>query len=329
MLKGVERVALLLLIIKEDQASQILTMFQESEIKDISYAMSNLGHVPSSEINDVIDSFISDSNRSVNALGNYDTTEKLLSSTLPRERVSAIMEEIRGPAGRNMWEKLGNVNEQVLANYLKNEHPQTTAVILSKIKPEHSSKVLSLLPESDSYDAIMRMLSMEPIQKNVIDSVEKILKKEFMANIARTSGRDSHELIAEIFNNFNRNTESKFMNFLEENNRESAEKVKKLMFTFEDLIKIDSADLQLVTKEIDTSVLAIALKGASSELKQSFFTSMSLRAAKMLKEEIESSGPIRLKILDENQTIILTKVKAMIADGQIQINDNSKNDIIY
>src|SRR3546814_14230590 len=110
-----------------------------------------------------------------------------------------IMEEIRGPAGRTMWDKLANVNEVVLANYLKNEYPQTVSVVLSKIKPEHASRVLTHLPESFAMEVIMRMLRMEAVQKEVLDDVEKTLRTEFMSNLARTQRRDSPEMMAEIF----------------------------------------------------------------------------------------------------------------------------------
>ncbi len=120
-------------------------------------------------------------------------TERLLSKILDQEPAQQIMEEIRGPSGRTMWDKLGNVNEGVLANYLKNEYPQTVAVVLSKIKPAHAARVLSLLPENFAIEVVMRMLRMETVQKEILDHVERTLRTEFMTNLARTHRRDSHE----------------------------------------------------------------------------------------------------------------------------------------
>ena len=119
-----------------------------------------------------------------------------------------------------MWDKLGNVNEAVLANYLKNEYPQTVAVVLSKIKPTHAARVLSLLPENFAMEVVMRMLRMETVQKEVLEQVERTLRTEFMTNLARTHRRDAHELMAEIFNNFDRGTEARFMTALEERNQD-------------------------------------------------------------------------------------------------------------
>ena len=120
-----------------------------------------------------------------NLVGSYESTERLLQKTLPRDRASAIMEEIRGPAGRTMWDKLGNVHEAVLANYLKNEYPQTVAVVLSKVRPDHAARVLALLPDSFAMEVVMRMLRMESVQKDVLDGVERTLRAEFMSNLAR------------------------------------------------------------------------------------------------------------------------------------------------
>ncbi len=129
--------------------------------------------------------------------------------------VDEIMEEIRGPAGRTMWEKLGNVNEEVLANFLQKEYPQTVSVVLSKIGSEHAARVLALLPDTFSVEVVHRMLKMESVQKEVLEDVERTLKTEFMTNLAKTQRRDSHELMAEIFNNLERATEAKFLEELE------------------------------------------------------------------------------------------------------------------
>ena len=180
------------------------------------------------------------------------------------------MEEIRGPAGRTMWDKLGNVSEEMLANYLKNEYPQTVAVVLSMIKPDHSARVLTLLPDSFAMEVVMRMLRMEAIQKDVLERVERILRSEFMSNLARASRQDSHQLMAEIFNNFDRKAEARFLAGLEERNRELAEKVKSQMFTFADLQRLTPAGLQVLLRQIDKDKLPIALKGAPEAIRNLF-----------------------------------------------------------
>src|SRR5580692_10783225 len=229
--------------------------------------MPTLGTVEADVVEDMLLEFVSRMSASGALMGNFDATERLLQQYLPPERVVGIMDEIRGPAGRNMWEKLSNVQEEVLANYLKNEYPQTIAVVLSKLKPEHSARVLAILPEDMALDVVNRMLKMEAVQKEVIERVEQTLRVEFMSNLSQTRRRDAHEVMAEIFNNFDRQTETRFITSLEEDNRESAERIKALMFTFDDLVKLDNGSAQTLMRHIDKDKLAIALKGASEAVR--------------------------------------------------------------
>jgi flagellar motor switch protein FliG len=249
---------------------------------------------------------------------------------LPEDRVNQIMEEMRGPAGRTMWDKLGNVNEAVLANYLKNEYPQTVAVVLSKIKTDHASRVLATLPENFSMEVIMRMLRMEAVQKDILDHVERTLRSEFMTNLARSAQRDSHEHMADIFNNLDRNTESRFMTALEERNRESAERIKQLMFTFDDLVRLDASGVQVLLRQVEKDQLALALKGASDEVKNLFFANMSERAGKMMREDMEAMGAVRLRDVDEAQAGVVATAKALADSGEITISTgDADSELIY
>src|SRR5690349_475271 len=228
-MSGPERAAVLMLSLGEEHAAKLFALMDDEEIKELSQTMANLGNVSSNVIERLFVDFADQISATGSLVGSYDSTERLLQKVLSKDRVDSIMEEIRGPAGRTMWDKLGNVNEAVLANYLKNEYPQTVAVVLSKIKPEHAARVLAQLPESFAMEVIMRMLRMEAVQKEVLDDVERTLRTEFMSNLARTSRRDAHEMMADIFNNLDRASESRFINALEERNRDSAEKIKALM----------------------------------------------------------------------------------------------------
>jgi len=253
-------------------------------------------------------------------LGSYENTESMLLKALPKERVAQIMEEIRGPAGRTMWDKLGNVNEEILASYLKNEYPQTVAVVLSMVKPDHSARVLSILPEAFAMEVVMRMLRMESIQKDVLDGVERILRAEFMSNLARASKHDAHEMIAEIFNNFDRKAEARFLGGLEERNRESAEKVKSLMFTFNDLQRLSPQAMQLLLRSIQKDKLPIALKGTSEVMKHLFMSQMSERAAKMLRDDMAALGAVKMKDVEDAQVTITNTAKELAALGEIEIS---------
>jgi flagellar motor switch protein FliG len=292
--------------------------------------MANLGSVTSDLVEKLFVDFVNHFATSGSLIGTYENTERMLAKALSKEKVSLIMDEIRGPAGRTMWDKLGNVNEEVLATYLKNEYPQTVAVVLSKIKAEHAARVLASLPEDFAMEVVMRMLRMESVQKDILDKVEQTLRVEFMSNLARTNRRDSHEMMAEIFNNLDRNAESRFLAALEERSRDASERIKALMFTFEDLIRLDPSAVQTLLKNIDKSKLGVAIKGASETLRDLFFSNMSERAAKILREEIDAMGPVRLRDVDEAQQSMVKIAKDLAARGEILLADNKGDDeLVY
>jgi flagellar motor switch protein FliG len=247
---------------------------------------------------------------------------------MDRDRVKALMEEIKGPQGRNTWEKLANVSEELLSLYLRSEHPQTAALVLSKLAPEHAAKVVSLLPEQFAFEIIMRMLNMGSVKKEVIERVEKILRAEFISSVGKTMKRDSCEMIAEIFYNLDRGNETKYMSLLETASPESAQKIKDLMFTFEDLVRLDSRGIQVLLSSVDKSKLSIALKGASKEVRDVFFRSMSQRAARIILEEIEAMGPVRVRDVDEAQSDIVKIIKDLVDRGEMDIAVDGKEEYI-
>ncbi|MCS6891454.1 MAG: flagellar motor switch protein FliG [Rhodovarius sp.] len=327
-LTGPEKAAALMLALGEDNAAPLFARMHEDEIRDLSLAMSRLGTLPSAVVERLLEEFAQELGQTGHLVGTYETTERLLLKSLPKDRVAQIMEEIRGPAGRTMWDKLGNVNESVLANYLKNEYPQTVAVVLSKIRPDHAARVLALLPDGFAMEVVMRMLRMETVQKEALEGVERTLKAEFMSNLARSQRRDSHELMAEIFNNLDRAAEARIMGALEERNRESAERIRALMFTFEDLRRLDSAGIQTLLRSVEKDRLALALKGASPELRELFLSNMTERAAKLLRDDIAAMGPVRLRDVDEAQAGIVATAKELAAQGQIRLAEGRDEEMV-
>lgn len=329
-LNGSEKAAAFLLALGDEYSTKLFEKMTEEEILEISQTMANLGKVSAGVVEKVFIEFAEQMSSTGSLIGSYDSTERLLRNVLGDDKVGAIMEEIRGPAGRTMWDKLGNVNEEVLANYLKNEYPQTVSVVLSKIKSDHAARVLTHLPETFAMEVINRMLKLEAVQKEVLDDVERTLREEFMTTLARTSRRDSHELMAEIFNSMDRTKESKFMELLEEKNHDAAEKIRSLMFTFEDLLRVDPAGIQVILRNIQKEKLPVALKGASDAIKDLFFGNMSERASKIMKEDMASMGPVRLKDVEEAQQHIVSVAKDLANREEIIISEGGGEDeLIY
>ena len=325
-MSGPEKAALLMLAVGEDNAARLFSMMDDEEIRELSQAMANLGTVTSELIEQMLVEFADRISTTGSVTGNYTSTERLLLKVMDKDKVSGIMEEIRGPGGRAMWDKLANVNGVVVGNCQKSENTQAVAGVRSKIKPEHAAKVLGVLPEPFAMEVVMRMLRMEAVQKEVLDDVERTLRNEFMSNLAKTNRRDSHELMADIFNYLDRTLETRFLTALEERNRDSAERIKALMFTFEDLGNLDPGGVQTLLSAADKAKLATALKGASETLRDFFFSNMSERAAKMMKEDMASMGPVRLKDVDEAQMYMVTTAKELADKGEIIISENKGED---
>lgn len=330
-LSGAEKAAILMLALGEEATSKIFQHMDDDEIMEISQTMATLGKVSPNVVERLFVDFAEQMSSTNALMGTQDSTERLLTAAgLSSEKIENIMEEIRGPAGRTMWEKLGNVNEEILATFLQKEYPQTVAVVLSKLATDHAARVLALLPEAFALEVIQRMLRMEAVQKEILDEVEKTLRTEFMTNLARTQRRDSHELIADIFNNMERAVETRFLEELEKQTPEAAEKIRSLMFTFEDLIKLDPSAIQTLIRAVDKDKLPTALKGATEALRDLFFSNMSERAAKIMKEDMAAMGPVRLKDVEESQQYIVNVAKDLEARGEITIaSGNEEDELIY
>ncbi len=332
-LTGQQKAATMMLAIGEDRAARLFTSLDEEELKELSQVMANLGTVNAKTIEALFVEFaqlISSSGPLGSLSGTYASTERLLAKVLPGEKVNEIMEDIRGPAGRTMWDKLGNVSESVLANFLKNEFPQAVAVVLSKLHSDKAAGILAELPETLASEVVERMLAMQNVKKEVLTAVENTLRDEFMATLSNSRLGDTHEMMAEIFNSFDRNTERRFMSILEERSEESAERVKALMFTFDDLQKLGPSGIQTLLRGVDKAQVGIALKGASETLRDLFFSNMSERQGKILEEDMDAMGAVRLRDLDEAQAGIVAHAKELSDAGEIIITDEAGADeLVY
>lgn len=325
---GVQKVAVLMLAMSEEDGSALMSMLTEQEIKDVSAAMSQLGAVRAETVDALCREFISTVGNQGALIGSLDTTERLLAASLPMDRVRQIMEEIRGPAGRTMWDKLSNINETLLTNYLKNEYPQTVALVVSKLKPDHAARVLSAMPFEAVPEIIRRMLSLETVHKEVLDGIEHVLRSEFMVSSMNTAKSDPHQFMADIFNNLDRQTETRFMTALDERDQVAAERIRSLMFTFEDLAKLMPSAIQAILREAEKDKLPVALKGATESVKEVFFKNLSERAGKMLREDIAALGPIRLRDVEEAQTGMVKLAKELAASGQIEITQGAADEMV-
>ena len=329
-LTGPQRAAVLLLMLGEKHGGPIWALLEEDEVKRVSYAMAQLGSIEAKTVEGLVVDFVSRLSSAGAVTGSLDRTEELLAKIFPADQVSSIISEIKGASGRRMWQRLSHIDAEILATYLRSEYPQTVAVILSRISPDHTARVLSILPDDFAVDVMNRMLKMETVQKEALEHIEETLRNEFVTTIAQTARRDANELMAEVFNAFDRQTEARFFAALDSVNRDSAKKIRELMFTFEDLTKLDPGSVQTLMRQVDKDTLGRALKGASEPVRTFFFSNMSTRAAKNLQDEMGSMGPIRLKDVDDAQNKMVNLAKELAEKGEIMISKNrAEEELVY
>ncbi|HJK87298.1 MAG TPA: flagellar motor switch protein FliG [Candidatus Megaira endosymbiont of Hartmannula sinica] len=324
-----DKIAIIMLSLPEKIVTQIFSLMTEEEMIEVSYAMSRLSNISKEEVSSTLIEMKNDINNSRSVVGNISSTIKILEQVVDKEKVDEILEYINGPQGKNTWEKLSNVNEDLLVVYLQNEHPQTAALILSKITPDHAAKILDKMPDEFAFNTISRILNLNKIQKNTLERIEKHLRVQFINNITKMQKYDTVKMLAEIFNNLGKPHEQKLMSMLESKTPEAASAIKNMMFTFDDLIKLDTQSKQKLIKNIEFNDLVIAMKGSSEEIKNSITESMSKRAASNVFDEINSLGRIKIKEIEKSRNKIITVAKTMIDKGEIEISLGNNDEYVY
>ena len=322
-LSGIQKTAIFLMAMGENVTKEVFAQMTNEEVRDISLAMASMGEVDAHLVEQVLEEYTSRMTKPAPVIGTFEITEKFLSQVLPPERRKEILGEMQGPAGRTIWDKLQNVNEEIFAAYLKNEYPQTVAVILARLTPEYAAKVMAHLPDNFVMDVVMRLLHLEKIQNDVLNEIEQTIKNDFMVSLTQNENIDSTEKVADIFNCLDRHTENRLMTGLFERNREVAETIRSQMFTFEDLVHLNGENLQKILRSVDRKKIAYALKGASESLKSVFLENMSQNAGLMLLEDIDALGAVRLKDVDAAQSLIVETAKKMAQNGEIEISDTN------
>ncbi len=328
-LSGREKAAVLLMSVGDSYAGQLFAGMEDKEISELSQSMSELGTVSAVIVEQLFVEFSERISAPGDLIGTPESAERLIKKVIGEERGNKIMNTVASSDDDTMWDKLERVNEQLLANYLKNEYPQTIAVVLTKLRPEHAAKVMASLPESLSFEVVDRMLDMDTVKKEVVDDVEEILRQEFISTLATSDNRDPHEAVAEIINGLDRSTENRVMTMLEEQDRGAANKIRELMFTFDDLANLDTAGIQTLLHVVDKKTLAVALKGTSEALKATFLENMSERAEQIMQDDLAAMGPVRLREVDEAQAEIVALAKGLSANGELVFGGVGNNELIY
>jgi flagellar motor switch protein FliG len=329
-LTGRRKAAILLVTMGPEKAARVLKNLEESEVEMLTIEIANLGKVTNEERKAVLEEFQNLTKaREMIISGGIEYAKEMLIKAFGPEKAMQIIERLVSNLSVKPFEFMRNADVVQIVNFLQSEHPQTIALVLSFLEPRIAAQVLGALPENLQIEVIKRISLLERASPDVVKEVEKLLEKKFAGVTTQTlSAVGGLDTAAEIMNNLDRSTEKNIMERLTYESPELAEEIRRRMFVFEDILKLDDRSVQLVLREVNTQDLAVALKGASEELKQKIFNNMSKRAQQLLKDEIEFMGPVRVKDVEEAQQKIINIIRRLEEAGEIVIARGGGEELI-
>ncbi|NPU89883.1 MAG: flagellar motor switch protein FliG [Fervidobacterium sp.] len=329
-LTGRRKAAILLVTMGPEKAARVLKNLEESEVEMLTIEIANLGKVTNEERKAVLEEFQNLTKaREMIISGGIEYAKEMLIKAFGPEKAMQVIERLVSNLSVKPFEFMRNADVVQIVNFLQSEHPQTIALVLSFLEPRIAAQVLGALPENLQIEVIKRISLLERASPDVVKEVEKLLEKKFAGVATQTlSAVGGLDTAAEIMNNLDRSTEKNIMERLTYESPELAEEIRRRMFVFEDILKLDDRSVQLVLREVNTQDLAVALKGASEELKQKIFNNMSKRAQQLLKDEIEFMGPVRVKDVEEAQQKIINIIRRLEEAGEIVIARGGGEELI-
>ena len=329
---GPKKAAILLLALGEDAAADVMKNLEEAEIQQVGYYMSRFTDVAPEELDIVLEEFYRNSvmtDEGVSISTSPDFVRNALTKALGADRAKELSDNLRAGEDDAGLEALRYAEPIMISNYIRTEHPQTIALILSYLKDvEQSATVLRELPESLQADVLYRMAVLESIPPGVIAEMNEVLTEEMKTAGSMATSVGGVEPVAEILNSVDKATETRILASIEESNPDLAEQIRELMFTFEDMALIDAKQMQIVMKDVDQADMVLALKTASDAVKELIFSSMSSRAAEMVRDDLENLGPAKISDVEAAQQKIIKVVKKLEEDGSIVIAGAGGGDVV-
>lgn len=316
---GKEKVAILLIALGPQKSAEIFKHLNEEEIEELTLQIANMRMVSPQEKTQIIEEFyqICLAQEFISE-GGINYAKDVLERALGSEKALDILNKLTSSLHVRPFEFIRKADPNQLLNYIQNEHPQTIALILSYLSSAQSAQILSSLPLEKQADVTRRIAVMDRTSPEVVKEIERVLESKFSNILAQdftTTG--GVQAVVDILNSVDRSTEKHIMEDLDMRDAELSEEIRKRMFVFEDIITLDNRSIQRIIREIDNSQWAIALKGASEEVKDLIFINMSKRLVEMIKEDIEFMGPVRIRDIEDAQQSIVNIIRKLEEDGEI------------
>ncbi|HIP92388.1 MAG TPA: flagellar motor switch protein FliG [Thermotoga sp.] len=329
-LTGRRKAAILLVILGPEKAAQVLKHLDDETVEQLTIEIANVGSVSDEERRKVLQEFQNIMKaKEMITKGGLEYAKKVLEKAFGPEKAAKIIERLISSLQVKPFDFIKTADPVQIVNFLQNEHPQTVALVLSYLEPDLAAQVLGSLPEDLQAEVLKRIALLERASPDIVREIERNLEKKLSGFVGQSFSKvGGIDTAAEIMNNVDRATERSIMEKLAADNPELAEEIRRRMFVFEDILKLDDRSVQLVLREVDTKDLAVALKGASDELKEKIFRNMSKRAAQLLKDEMEYMGPVRVKDVEEAQQKIISVIRRLEEAGEIVIARGGGEELI-
>ncbi|TLN08748.1 flagellar motor switch protein FliG [bacterium] len=329
-MNGSDKAAILLLYLGPEATSKVFEHMEDNEIKRISQSMAQLGYVNRSVIQDVVSEYtqITDPSTGIFSQGE-EFVRRILEKALGPVKAEALLKELSVASYGDITDMLASMDSKTIANFLSQEHPQTIAVILAKLKPKQTSEIIGFLPQELQADVVMRIADVDQVSPEIIADIEDVMRRELnsIGGIQRFKV-GGVEKVVDMFNHFDRSREKQILDKLDVIKPPLAEIIRKHLFTFEDFIHLDDRGIQAIMREVSNDTLTLAMKTATDELKDKIFRNISSRAADMIREDLEVMGPVRLSDVERAQSEIIKVVRRMEEEGQLVIAGRGGDDVL-
>jgi len=320
-LDGPSRAAILLMSLGEKDAADVLKHMGPREVQKIGTAMSQLSNISRAKVSNVLERFnyvIGD--QTALGIGNEEYLRTVLVQALGDEKAGGIMDRIMSGQGSRGLDQLKWMDVRAIAEIVRLEHPQIIAIVLSHLDPDQAAEVLTHLQDRVRTDVIMRIATLDSVQPAAIKELDQILEKQFSGNASiKTSSIGGLKSAAEILNFMDSNVENSIIESITEADADTAQRIQDLMFVFDNLAEIDGRSMQILLREVSSDTLVVALKGAESTLREHVFNNISKRAAEMLRDDLETKGPVRLNDVEAAQKEILSIARRLADRDEISL----------
>jgi len=318
---GTERAAILLLTLGEKEAAEVLKQMGAKEVQRIGAAMAKLQNVSKEEVQKVINDFsTSVENQTSVGVGAEDFLRKVLVDALGQEKAAGIIDRISVGRSTKGLEALKWMDGRAVAELIRLEHPQIIAIVLAYLEPDQAAEVLAHLPANMRSDIMVRIATLDGVQPSALSELDDIMEKTFAGKgTTRTSALGGAKAAANIINNLEPSQEGIIMEQITQTDEQLGSRIQDLIFVFDNLLEIDDRSMQELLRQVASDKLLLAMKGAEDDMKEKIFKNMSQRAAEMLKDDLESKGPVKISEVEGAQKEILQTARKLAEAGAIQL----------